>query len=143
MEIVLSFLVIFVILQILGIPIINQLYLALWVIFIGSVVCAIFFIISFIILLCSKRAAVEFIELTYEIFPKMLVANYKYNDSRIFNIFPTDHCLSTLYKKETKNLRVVRLFGKNFVIDGFTIATILLGLPVFTLISAFMYMVLL
>lgn len=121
--------------QILGVPIMTQLFIGLWVFKIGVLLCTIFFTISFLILLLSHREEAEFTHISCEGSLKLWMANYSCNGEHLFNMFPTDHVLTPYYRTGLKKMLVVSLFKKRFVIDGYAVATILLGFPVFALMS--------
>lgn len=135
MEFVLFFIIIFILFQILEVPVLVQLLIALWAIRIAALLCVLFFIISFLFLLISSAATLEFVDLTRRSSFQFWIARYKYKDTLIYNIFPTDQVLVPLYKKQTKKMRVVRIFKQYYAIDGYAVATIWLGLLLFSLIS--------
>lgn len=123
--------IVFILAQILQISVEIQMLILLWGILIFSMLCTVFFIWSLILLLLSKKETAQFLEVIQEGEHKFYRAMYEYKGNKIKCLYPTDGILRSFYKTGEKKYRLVYLFKQFWVLDGFAMTTIMLGLPLF------------
>ncbi len=97
-----------------------------------SVVCAVFFTLSLILLLTMKWTDAVYLG-AEESDKGWNVAVYEIDGEQVYNLFPMDTVFVKM-KKEDKptRVRIRKLFGKRLVFDKLSILTISLGFPIFT-----------
>ena len=164
MGILIGIAVLFIILFVLGVSREIIVFIALSMLLLFSVACTIFFVVSFVTYLRSKRADGIFRGLVYsgdlsdmsaeneresvgadreqnEIDKenrrnRMAFASYTVSGRLTRNLFPTDDFMERFYRKnETVALRICLVRKKEYTLDRITQLIIFIGMPVFAGIS--------
>lgn len=133
-ELIVVLILVSVALFIIGVPMVTYISWALIIMDVLLGLSVIFFVISIIMLLFSKREKVDFIGTKSNESSKIKYAYYKVIDcnKEVKNLYPTDSFSEKIfYKKKETTVSVLRLKRKIIVFDTPCILTMCLGLVMF------------
>lgn len=139
MEIIVLIGCVIVILLVLGVSIEPLFAIVFWGIFIVSILCVLFFLVSLVGLLLAKNKKANYVELMDG--EKMgAFAIYEIDGEQYRNLFPTDRILENLlYKKNIVKVKVGKWGENTYVYDPVTKGIILTGFVAFSLIAILVY----
>lgn len=135
MEFLVGAVIIIMLLLILGVNPMNIILGAIGIIELFFIFMALFFIVSFILLLMTKKTKGEFLRIEdNEIIGVGTHAVYQINNQEFNNTFPAEIMFVDKIYKKNKQVNIWQRKGKklNLIFDGYSIIVITVGLPIFT-----------
>ena len=138
MQYIIGLFIIILILVLLGVSVSTIVAGIWWLVALLSALSELFFLLSFVLLLFTKRKPAAFLRLEKGKHAG-LFAVYEMDQTEYKNLFPTDAILeNVLYRKKEVEVQVLKVGKRKLIFDNVTLLVIGLGIPSFAFMTLVM-----